>query len=198
MELVNATMYHYKDKRRKSEKWLEGNEFIISKDYKSYECEQIVPIDKNLSLIDKKIEYYTLLKNDNKPLKLADRVNIREKMLELYRSTYCPNEISRMNCMFFCDEQSVVYWDHMFPSYYDLYEVVLNGEAFKTSSKLLPILNCNRSYTYEEFFELCKAYWNPNLMDENLCCFSEYLFQGSVYVKEKLDKEVVRSRYIFK
>ena len=196
MKLINATMYHFRDGRRKTGRWIEGNKFTIDKDYKSYICENITPIDKDLPLIDKKIEYYSLLKNDGKKLNQSDRVNIREKMLELYRTTYCPNEVSRMNCMYFCDENSVTYWEHMFPSYYELYKVVLNGEAFKTSSKLLPILYSGKTYTYEEFCELCKLYWNPNLLDENLCCFAEYLFQGSVLVTEKMDKEAVRNRFV--
>lgn len=198
MILVNKKLYHYIDGRRYNPNWQEGTNFFVGKNYQNNVCKGITPINADEPLINKKIEYYTLLKNNGQHLTSNDKVVIREKMLELYRSMYCPKTISRMNCMYFCDEKSLIYWSHMFPSYYELYEVVLNGEAFKTSSTLLPIISNNYIYTFEEFIDLCNKYWNPNLMDENLCCFSEYLYQGEVYVNAKLDKEKVKNMYIIK
>lgn len=197
MELKNATMYHFWDRRIISSNWSKGATFTIDKDYKTYECKDITPIDLNLPTVEKIIEYQKMLKNNDLLLTNNDKLVIREKMLELYRAKYLPNEISRMHCMYFCDENSLMYWRRMFPSYFDLYEVKLNGVAFKSSAKLLPhISNCNK-HTFKEMEELCRAYWNPNLMDENLCCFAEYLFQGEVYVKKKTNVNNVRSRYIY-
>lgn len=188
MKLVNKTLYHFRDGRRKNTNWMVGNEFVVDDTYKNFICSDIEPIDINSSLIDKKIEYYSMA-ND---LSLA--FDKAEKMLELRREEKYPDLISRLNCMYFCDKDSLDYWSHRFPSYYELYEVVLNGEAFKSSSVLFPFApnNC----TYEEFLKLCDNYWNPDLSDEGIINCGEYLFQGTVFVQEKLDASKVRSRNI--
>ena len=194
MELANTTLYHFKDRRIIDDNWNLGSTFIIDKNYKTYECRDIEPIDINLPEEDQMIEYYKML-NKTKKLSNDDKFVIREKMLELYRSKHLSDEISRMHCMYFCDENSLMYWLRMFPSFYDIYEVRVNGIAFKSSAKLLPKIENNNKYTFKEMEQICQSYWNPNLMDENLCCFAEYLFQGEVYVRKKTDINSIRSRY---
>ena len=187
MELTNATLYHFRDGRRVNKNWTVGNTFTVDSNYRNYICGDIKPIDANLSIVNKKIEYYSMVKNNESAF------SIGEKMLELYRSENIPDNIGRIHCMYFCDAESLEYWNHRFPEYYELYEVVLNGEAFKACSLLFPFARTNCSY--EEFLMLCEQYWNPDLSNELLKGYSEYLFQGKVFVKDKLDKETVRSRY---
>ncbi|MBR5662599.1 MAG: hypothetical protein IKX00_02975 [Bacilli bacterium] len=185
MKLVNTTLYHFRDGRRKNNNWVVGNKFSVDEDYRNYICSGIEPIDTNTPLINKKIEYYSMANDINFAFTKA------EKMLELRRSEKYPELISRFNCMYFCDIESLEYWSHKLPDHYELYEVILNGEAFKSSTLLFPFASNN--CTYEDFLKLCDDYWNPN-MTEELNSYNEYLFQGSVFVSEKLDANKVRSR----
>ena len=186
MKLVNTTLYHFRDGRRKNNNWMIGSEFTVDSSYQNYVCKDIEPIDSGLSLVEKKIEYYKMLRDNESPF------NIGEKMLELYREEHYPEIIGRINCMYFCDEKSLEYWSHKFAPYYEVYEVVLNGDAFKSASILFPFGGSN--CTYEEFLKLCDDYWNPNLSSEQVNECAEYLFQGKVFVREKLDIEQIRSR----
>lgn len=187
MKLENATMYHFHKIGVYDANWNIGNQFNVNDSFNNNLCYGVKTIDNNESLIDQKIDYYKLVEED------FGKFYIREVMLELFRTINFPDCISRMNCMYFCDEKSLLYWSSIFKFGYDLYKVTLNGEAFKSSSKLLPEMN--EVYTYEQLEAFCNNYWKPNLMDENLNCFAEYLFQGNVIVKEKLDPEQIRSRY---
>ena len=187
MELKNKTLYHFRDGRRKNPNWMIGSEFVIDDKYKNHACSKIKRIDSGLPDVEKKIAYYKMLKDMESPF------NIGERMLELYREEQCPRTVGRINCMFFCDEESLEYWSHKFGPCPELYEVEVNGTAFKTSSILFPFAGSN--CTYEEFLQLCESYWKPDLTDEELNSYAEYLFQGTVFVREKLDIEQVRSKY---
>ncbi len=187
MELKNKTLYHFRDGRRKNLNWMVGNEFIVDSKYKNYICSDVKRIDTDLSDVEKKIAYYKMLRDNETPFKIAER------MLELYREEQCPDTIGRINCMFFCDEASLGYWCHRFGPYSELYEVELTGTAFKTSTLLFPFAGSN--CTYEDFLKLCENYWNPDLTDEDLNDYAEYLFQGKVFVREKLDIEKIRNKY---
>lgn len=184
MKLTNKTLYHFRNQNRKNNNWIAGNEFIIDSSYKNHICSDIIPINPSLSDIEKKIEYYTMLRQGESPF------NIGEKMLELYRMDNCPGNISRLNCMYFCDEDSLEFWKHKLPSNYELYEVELNGEAFKSSSTLFPF--SSRNCTYEEFLDLSFKYWNPDLSDKNINEYGEYLFNGSVYVRERVNSKNIK------
>lgn len=187
MKFVNKTMYHFHKKGVMDNMWKVGNNFFIDENFQNNLGEGIVPIDKDLSLIDKKIEYYKLIQSQE------SACYIREAMLELYREIYHPELISRMNCVYVCDEKSLLYWSNFLFGMYDLFRVTLNGEAFKSCSKFLP--DMKELYTFEELKEQIENYWEPNFSDSNNDYFAEYLFQGHIYVNEKLDVEKVRNRY---
>lgn len=187
MELINTTMYHFRNGDRFNQNWIVGNEFTVDNSYKNYICNDIIPIDPNLSDIEKKIEYYSMLRTEESEFVVG------EKMLELYRSCNNPDLISRINCMFFCDAESLEFWRHKLPTEFTLYEVELNGEAFKSSTLLFPF--ASKSTTYEEFLSLCSEYWNPDFSDTSLNECSEYLFQGSVLVKNKISSSRIRNKH---
>lgn len=187
MILVNETLYHFRDGRRKNANWMVGNEFIVDDSYQCHTCGDVIPIDPDIPLIEKKIEYYSMSNDVNLSFDKA------EKMLELCRTENHPELISRLNCMYFCDKNSLEFWSHKFPSYYELFEVVLNGEAFKSSSLFFPFAAAN--CTYEDFIRLCEKYWTPDLESEEVNEYNEYLFRGSVFVRERLDINKVRNRY---
>lgn len=189
MKLINATMYHFRNGQRVNTNWIIGNEFLVDDSYKNYICNDINTIDPSLTDVEKKIEYYSMLKNNESPFIVGER------MLELYREENCPDSIGRINCMYFCDENSLEFWANKFPDYYELYEVILSGEAFKSSPTLFPFGRANS--TYEEFLSLCKEYWNPDLTSDVVDWSGEYLFQGKVFVRRKIDANMVRNRHTY-
>lgn len=187
MNVVNKKMYHFHKKGFNDNLWIVNNGFNVSKTFSSNIFSDIKRIDKDASNIEQKIEYYKLLNTT------SDKDYIREVMLELFRQLYYPDIVSRLNCMYFCDEKSLLYWSNMFFNNFDLYEVLLTGKLFKSSSKFLPSMD--ECYTFDKFKELSDIYWNPNFSDFNQNYFAEYLFQGHVRVKEKLDPDCIRNKY---
>lgn len=188
MKTENTTMYHFRANDPFDQNWVVGNRFSVGNKFRNSLCCDVKPIDKNLSRIEQKIEYYKLLKD------CETMFNIRETMLELFRSTKYPDLISRMNCVYFCDEQSILYWANMFPQNYELYKVIISGELFKSCPKFFA--DIERGATFEKIEKIADGYWNPNFMDAQYNYFAEYLFNnGTIEIVDKLNPQKVRDRY---
>lgn len=109
----------------------------------------------------------------------------RESALENCRKDYFSGKPSRLHSVYLCDKEGLEYWTDIIsqqnPEEIEIFEVLANGNIFKTNEQLLPNEFLNYGDTYNASF----TYWNPKF--KNVPNYTnEYLAQGTIKVLNKL------------
>lgn len=110
----------------------------------------------------------------------------REIAVEEVRKTYYPDLISRISCIWLCDEQYLDYWKNKLAGAIRVFKVEIDGELFVTTNRLLP-----KDYdSYEECMKKAHDYWNPKLRKDDT---KEYLFRGNLTILEELNLDNINT-----
>lgn len=109
----------------------------------------------------------------------------RETALEDCRKSYNDALPSRLHSIYLCDYDGLNYWKDCLSNSnkkeFDVFEVNVTGNIFKTNEQLLP----NEVSTYEETYKNAIKYWNPKLKDCPANTY-EYLVEGKVKILSKI------------
>ena len=104
----------------------------------------------------------------------------REEGLEDYRAKNHPDYISRLHCLWVCEEKQLKYWERMLNKKCELYQILLTGNLQRTNAAYLPFFGFSR----EETENVSECYWNPpEGRDESK---DEFLFQGKAKILRKV------------
>ena len=163
--VVQKDYFHIHDFRIfSSELWVSGNQFTVSKDFLSCFGKELKDVNWELAKLS------------------GDFVCKREIALEEIRRKNFPEEISRLHCIWLCDEKSIDYWTKIL--YGDVFRVRVTGNIFQGSENYL---FGEESNSYEEILEGNQNYWKSSFYNPDDIWKREYLFQGKVKVLEKCD-----------
>ena len=197
--ITDQVFYHFQN--YKNDLWQEGNEFIVDNRFKSFGTFTFehTPVYK---INDKKItdlmddanegklnrEELLELKEKTKACILDTKLNQRELILDVIREMFYKDLISRGNCLFLTDQDSLEFWKRQFVNTNpDLYQVLVTGKIFQSYNCLLP----DKYASIENQVKQAHAYWKRNIdlytkFHEHNYSDKEYLFQGHVKVLKKI------------
>ena len=194
-------LYHFHKAGCYDHFWRVGNTINVSIDFKSSTYKRFCDFTTASSTFTKDkanlqdvINYYFESGEINgkiamKIIEEAYRVSFRanefkrESALENFRVNNNYMYPSRLHSMYLTDEKGILEWSKKFGrSNLELYRVEIEGNIFKTSEFFIP----DETLPYDKFYEKSYYYWNPNFKkapeDSN-----EYLVQGKVLIKEKIN-----------
>lgn len=202
MEVKNKTMYHIHQSNEYDDLWQENNEFIVDHNFIS-KCGRAIPdFNTNIYLMNEDpcslswvIKHYLeegIEKQDPKLIHslledafmIISNVNRTkcEAALEICRCQFFPTLPSRLHSIWVTDQEGLDFWSHRL-SGSEIFELDLTGNLFKSSDIYIP----DDNLTLEEAVKQAETYWNPIFTPEAEEK-KEYLFQGKVLVKKRINK----------
>jgi len=201
-------LYHLHNDEFEGEKYVEGNEFTIggelnpfTRDFMDRSTTYIESSKKEngnlvcyhkaiLDLLD--IAVISEMSDDEK-IKLVEtvrgvisnnQIDIRELIMEEVRFKYFPTRPSRQTCMWFSDEQSLPYWEHILDRKKNksIYEMEVEGNIFVSTGDLIP----SGHLPHDIMFEQAMKYWDPNPEYLQYRTDKEYLATGTAKVLRRV------------
>ncbi len=194
-------LYHFHKAGCYDHFWKVGNTINVSDDFKSPTYKRFCDFTTASSTFTKDkanlqdvINYYfesgeingkIAMKIIEEAYKVSFKANEfkRESALENFRVNNNYMYPSRLHSLYLTDEKGILEWSKKFGrSNLELHRVEIEGDIFKTSEFFIP----DETLPYDKFYEKSYYYWNPNFKkapeDSN-----EYLVQGKVLIKEKIN-----------
>ena len=168
----------------KNEKVIPVNDFI-EEILKQMDTKEKILQLKNLSdeeFLRKGDYLYRTLYDSSVRLKNLALKN-REESLEEVRKEKYPNLPSRYHSIWVCDKKQLEFWKKQLKEKSIIYEVLLNGNLFKSSDVFLPTDGEYKENQKKEAY----TYWNPIFKIEEEEQKAEYIFQGKVKVLKKIN-----------
>ena len=206
MKVNNRCMYHFHKKGIKDEIWVPGSEFVVDDSFSANFNEETLRFstivrtksgdkicvsdvlshhletDFNDLTDEQKKELltisYAMLKDTG--------ILLREYGLEEYRKAHFPDLPSRLHSIWVCNKTSMEFWKKTLSSdgiERELLELELSGTLFKSSDEFFPPFGTSFLGTYN----MADRYWDPDFTSKHNKREVEYLFQGHVRVKGKIE-----------
>lgn len=201
MKVINKIMYHIHTNNEYDNIWQENTKFIVDKDFPSvhglaiaYFNTNIICSDGSISSLQYQLEHFLQQDIENLNSRLIKRL-----LQDSYRIIYNANQTkceaalefcrrkkykhlpSRLHSIWVTDKDNLDFWLDILRGR-EIFEVSLTGNLFKSSDIYIPDDNMNLS----DAIIAANQYWNPVFTEEAEKA-KEYLFQGKVLVKRKIN-----------